>query len=431
MNSAGNIAASNAAAAHDSNGNGATAPSADLPKPGGRNEELAFHPSLEPNFGVEVELQILDRESGDLAPGAVRILKACEDDGVAGTTCELMQSMLEVKTGICRTVDEARDQLVARIGRVRNIATSLGYELAMASTHPFHHATTSTIFPDERYAKILERLQWLTYQRVMFGLHVHVGMPDGDTAIGVTNLLVRYLPHLIALSANSPFWQGVDTGLASTRVALYRLLPHAGIPQYFGDWKAFRHYCRVMLDCKTISSFKDIYWDIRPRPDFGTIEIRICDIPPTLTETLRLVALIRTLAVASLRLVKERPRVRRGAERRHWIAVENKWLATRYGLKATFVRTPSGKRRGLAQDVAELVEKLLPVARERGDDKYLAALRHPEKYETGADRQRKHFREHGDWKRLAMYLSEELARDLQALKGVAAPQPAVEAHASS
>ncbi len=431
MNSAGNSAASNAAAAHGSNGNGTIAPCAEAPKSVGRNEDLAFHPSLEPSFGVEVELQILDRESGDLAPGAVRILKACEDDGVAGTTCELMQSMLEVKTGICSTVDEARDQLVARIGRVRNIATSLGYELAMASTHPFHHATTSTIFPDERYAKILERLQWLTYQRVMFGLHVHVGMPDGDTAIGVTNLLVRYLPHLIALSANSPFWQGVDTGLASTRVALYRLLPHAGIPQYFGDWKAFRHYCRVMLDCKTISSFKDIYWDIRPRPDFGTIEIRICDIPPTLTETLRLVALIRTLAVASLRLVKERPRVRRGAERRHWIAVENKWLATRYGLKATFVRTPSGKRRGLAQDVAELVEKLLPVARERGDDKYLAALRHPEKYETSADRQRKHFREHSDWKRLAMYLSEELARDLQALKGVAAPQPAAEAHASS
>jgi len=429
MNSAGNNASSNGAAAHGSNGNGATAPCAEAPK-SGRNDDLAFHPSLEPNFGVEVELQILDRESGDLAPGAVRILQACEADGVAGTACELMQSMLEVKTGICRNVDEARDQLVARIGRVRNIATSLGYELAMASTHPFHHTTTSTIFPDERYAKILERLQWLTYQRVMFGLHVHVGMPDGDTAIGVTNLLVRYLPHLIALSANSPFWQGVDTGLASTRVALYRLLPHAGIPQYFEDWKAFRHYCRVMLDCGTISSFKDIYWDIRPRPDFGTIEIRICDIPPTLTETLRLVALIRTLVVASLRLVKEKPRVRRGAVRRHWIAVEHKWLATRYGLKATFVRNPSGKRRGLAQDVAELVDKLLPIAREHGDDKYLAALRHPEKIETGADRQRKNFREHGDWKKLATYLSEELARDLQALKGVAAPQPAAEAHAS-
>lgn len=422
----------NANAGVDATGRGSNGhvapPSPETAKGAGRCDDLAFHPSLEPNFGVEVELQILDLASGDLAPGAVRILKACEADGVAGTACELMQSMLEVKTGICRNVDEARDQLVTRIGRVRNIATSLGYELAMASTHPFHATTTSTVFPDERYAKILERLQWLTYQRVMFGLHVHVGMPDGDTAVSVTNLLVRYLPHLIALSANSPFWQGVDTGLASARVALYRLLPHAGIPQYFEDWKAFRHYCRVMLDCGTIQSFKDIYWDIRPRPDFGTIEVRICDIPPTLTETLRLVALVRTLTVALLRLVKAKPRVRNGAiQRHHWIAVENKWLATRYGLKATFVRTPSGKRRGLAQDIAENVEKLVPTAREFGDDKYLVPFRHLDKYETGADRQRKHFREHGDWKGLSMHLAEELARDLQALKGLVAPPPPAEA----
>jgi carboxylate-amine ligase len=377
-----------------------------------RNDELVFHPSAETNFGVEVELQILDRESGDLAPGAPRILKACEQDGVMGTAAELMQSMIEVKTGICRNVDEAKAQLFARIGRVRNIASSMGYELAMASTHPFHRTTTSTVFPAERYEKILERLQWLTYQRVMFGLHVHVGMPDGDSAIGVINLLVRYLPHLIALSANSPFWQGVDTGLASSRIALYRLLPHAGLPQYFANWKEFRNYCRVMLDCQTIGSFKDIYWDIRPRPDFGTIEVRVCDIPSTLTETLRLVALIRTLVVASLRLLKERPRVRRGDIRRHWIAVENKWLATRYGLKATYVRTPSGKRRGLAQDVAELIDKLMPIARETDDDKYLAGLKPIEKFEAGAERQRRHFRESGNWKSLALHLSDVLAHDL-------------------
>lgn len=381
-----------------------------------RHDELAFHPSAAPNFGVEVELQILDRESGDLAPGAVRILKACQEDGVAGTAAELIQSMIEVKTGICRSVDEAREQLLARIGRVRNIASSLGYDLATASTHPFHHTTTSTIFPGERYEKILERLQWITFQRVMFGLHVHVGMPDGDTAIGVINLLVRYLPHLIALSANSPFWQGVDTGLASSRVALYRLLPHAGLPPYFVDWREFRDYCRVMLDCGTISSFKDLYWDIRPRPDFGTIEVRICDVPPTLTETLGLVALVRTLVIAALRLVQERPRVGSDARMRHWIAVENKWLATRYGLKATFVRTPSGKRRGLAQDVAELIEKLAPIARESGDDKHLAIFRPIERFETGADRQRRLFREHGNWKALVAQLVSELARDFERAK---------------
>jgi carboxylate-amine ligase len=398
-------------------GSGAAAAAAtEAPASTKRSDELAFHPSPETNFGVEVELQILDRETGDLAPGAPRILKACEQEGVVGTAAELMQSMIEVKTGICRNVDEAKEQLLTRVTRVRNIAMSMGFELAMSSTHPFHRATTSTVFPAERYEKILERLQWLTYQRVLFGLHVHVGMPDGDTAIGVINQLVRYLPHLIALSANSPFWQGVDTGLASSRIALYRLLPHAGLPQYFADWKEFRDYCRVMLDCQTIGSFKDIYWDIRPRPDFGTIEVRVCDIPSTLTETLRLVALIRTLVIQQLRLLKERPRVALGAVKRHWIAVENKWLATRYGLKALYVRTPTGKRRPLAIDVAELIEKLMPIAREHGDDKYLAAFKPVEKYEAGADRQRRRFREKGDWKTLALHLADDLKRDLESPK---------------
>lgn len=400
------------------NQTGSAAPevSIETPAPAKRSDEILFHPSPEPTFGVEVELQILDRDTGDLAPGAPRILKACEEEGVIGTAPELMQQMIEVKTGICHNVDEAKDQLFARIGRVRNIASSLGYELAMASTHPFHRTTTSTIFPAERYEKILDRLQWLTYQRVMFGLHVHVGMPDGDTAIGVTNLLVRYVPHLIALSANSPFWQGVDTGLASSRVALHRLLPHAGLPQYFANWREFRNYCRVMRDCQTISSFKDIYWDIRSRPDFGTIEVRICDIPTTLAETMRLVALVRALVVQQMRLLQECPKVRRGDIRRHWIAVENKWLATRYGLKAMYVRTPSGKRRPLALDIAELVEKLIPIARETGDEKHLAAFKPIERYEAGADRQRRNFREKGNWKALSLGMAEELAREFDTAK---------------
>jgi carboxylate-amine ligase len=377
------------------------------------NEELIFHPSPEPTFGVEIELQILDRDTGDLAPGAVSILKACDEDAVEGTSPELMQSMLEIKTGVCRTVEEVREQLFARLKRVRNIASSLGFELAMGGTHPFNRTATGAIFPDERYERIRDRLGWLTYQRVMFGLHVHVGMPSGDTAIGAIGLLMQYIPHLIALSASSPFWQGVDTGLASSRTALYRLLPHSGLPLHFRNWKEFRQYCKVMMDCQTITSFKDIYWDIRPRPDFGTIEFRVCDMPQTLTETLRIVALIRSLAIAGLRLLEERPRVQRGDVRRHWIGVENKWLATRYGLQATYVRTPSGKRRALVSDVAELVERLLPIAREVGDEPYLAALKPVDKLETGAERQRRFFRETGNWKSLVDDMARQLREDLE------------------
>ncbi len=377
---------------------------------------MAFHPSAEPLLGVEIELQILDRETGDLAPGAVRILKMCEEDKVEGVTAELMQSMIEIKTGVCRSVDEVRDQLSARLRRVRNIASSLGFELAMAGTHPFHRTTTSTVFPAERYERIMDRLAWITYQRVMFGLHVHVGIPGGDLAIGTMNLLVRYLPHLIALSASSPFWQGVDTGLASTRMALYRLLPHSGLPAYFTSWKEFRGYCKVMIDCQTIASHKDIYWDIRPRPDFGTIEFRICDMPLTLTETLSIVALIHSLTIFALRLLADNPRMQRGDIRRHWIAVENKWLATRYGLEAMYVRTPSGKRRSLGHDLADLLDKLQPTAREAGNDKYLARLQPVDKIETGSDRQRRQYRESGNWKALMDYLVAQLLQDLEGAK---------------
>ena len=385
-----------------------------------KSEEMAFHPSPEPTIGVEIELQILDRDSGDLAPGAVRILKACEEEKIEGTSAELMQSMIEVKTGVCKNVGQVADQLFPRIHRVRNIASSLGFELAMAGTHPFHRTGTSTVYPDERYERIRDRLAWLTYQRVMFGLHVHVGMPSGDMAIGAINLLMQYIPHLIAVSASSPFWQGVDTGLSSSRIALYRLLPHAGLPLYFSNWKDFRNYCKVMKDCQTISSFKDIYWDIRPRPDFGTIEFRICDIPMTITETLRLVALIRSLTVAGLRLLQERPRLRRGDIKRHWIAVENKWLATRYGLQAMYIRTPSGKRRPLMNDLAELIDRVMPIAHEFGDDKYLAGLKPVEKIETGADRQRRHYREKGNWKALVDFMAAQLLQDLESAAPVKA-----------
>jgi glutamate---cysteine ligase / carboxylate-amine ligase len=385
-----------------------------------KSEELVFHGSHGPLLGVEIELQILDRDSGDLAPGAVRILKACEEEAIEGTSAELMQSMLEIKTGVCGSVDEVRDQLFARVKRVRNIASSLGFELAMAGTHPFHRTATSTVFPAERYEKILDRLAWLTYQRVMFGLHVHVGMPSGDLAIGAINLLMQYVPHLIALSASSPFWQGVDTGLASSRTALYRLLPHAGLPQYFTTWKEFRGYCKVMRDCQTISSFKDIYWDIRPRPDLGTIEFRVCDMPATLTQTLRLVAFIHALAVYGTRLLQERPRMRRGDIRKHWIAVENKWLATRYGLHAMYVRTPSGKRRNLARDVAEVIEKLMPIAREIGAEPYLLSLKPIDKIETGADRQRRMYREKGNWKALVDDIGGQLLHDLESEEAVKA-----------
>jgi carboxylate-amine ligase len=226
------------------------------------------------------------------------------------------------------------------------------------------------------------------------------------------SMLVQYLPHLLALSASSPFWQGVDTGLTSCRSALYRMLPHAGVPRHFRKWKEFRVFCQVMKECNALMSFKDIYWDIRPRPDLGTIEFRICDMPPTLAITFGLVALIRSLVIASLRLLEERPHLRRGDMRRHWVAVENKWLAIRYGLAGMCIRSPGGKKRQLRQDVADLLHRLTPIAKETGDLTFLTNLEPIDKFESGAARQRRLYRETGSWQAVMDDLVQRLASEL-------------------
>jgi carboxylate-amine ligase len=383
-------------------------------KPEPELEDLAFRPSPTTSLGVELELQILDRESGDLAPGAVRILSACAEEKIEGVSAELLQSMIEIKTGVCANVAEVRAALLPRVRRVRNIASSLGYDLAMGGTHPFNRTTTSTVYPAQRYERVEQRMAWLTYQIVVFGLHVHVGVPDGDMAIGLTNALVQYLPHLLALSANSPFWQGVDTGLASARSALFRLTPHVGVPHYFTRWKDLCSYVEVMRACQAIRNTKDIYWDIRPRPQTGTIEFRICDMPPSLAHTLALVALIRCLVIAARRVLEEKPRLRRGDLRSYWIVPENKWLAARYGLRAQCIRTPGGKRQPLAREVATLIDRLRPIAQETGDAPFLAALQPVEQLESGADRQRRLYRESGNWKAVVDDMRLRLAQELDA-----------------
>jgi glutamate---cysteine ligase / carboxylate-amine ligase len=379
-----------------------------------KSEELAFRGSASPTIGVELELMVLDPETGDLASGAIQILKGCEQDDLVRdqVSAELMQSMIEVKTGICQNVQEVQTALLPVLKRLRNIARSMGYDLAMAGTHPFHRTSNSAVFPSERYDRIYDRLAYMIHQRVVFGLHVHVGVPSGDMAIGITNVLVQHLPHLLAVSANSPFWQGVDSGLASCRTALFRSLPHAGVPRYFPGLKEFRTFFRVMRDCQAIQSTRDIYWDIRPRPELGTIEFRVCDVPTTVATTMSIVALIRSLVVATQRLLEERPHLRRGDMRRHWIAVENKWLATRYGLDAMYIRTPGGKRRPLNQDLNDLLQRLQPIAKEEGDDRFLAALLPIEDFETGAARQRRLYRESGQWRDLIADMTERLSQEV-------------------
>ncbi len=379
-------------------------------------ETLDFQGSPATTIGVELELPVLDKEDGLLVPGAPRILEACRSEGMDSVTAELMQSMLEVRTGVCNDATEARRQLFDSILRARNIAGSLGYDLAMFGTHPFQRINASAVSEDPRYARIANKLGWITYHRVAFGLHVHVGVSSGDEAIGLMNILVQYLPHLLALSANSPFWQGVDTGLASSRAVLYGLVAHSGVPIQFSCWKDFRAYCQMMRDCNAVLSFKGIKWDIRPRPDFGTIEVRICDAPASLDVGMALVALIRSLVISIKRMLADNPEAFRSDRRREWINTENRWLAARYGLDGIYIRSLKGKRRALGQELAELIERQMPVARESGDHAHLQRIGPITSFESGSAWQRRRYREHGEWRELIRESIERLGDELHGRK---------------
>ncbi len=361
------------------------------------HKDLTFSGCAETTLGVELELLILDPQTGELVPGALPILHACNQEGIDGVSGEFLLSMLEIKTGICRNVSEVKETLSSSLRRGNRIARSLGYHLAIGGTHPFNQGSLDHIFPHARYRRILSQQGWMATHEAIFGLHVHVGVPDADSAIGVMNLLVGYLPHLLALSANSPFWQGMDTGWASTRMRIFRPSPHAGIPQHCACWDDFCRYCAVLHEGGVLEATKDLYWDIRPRPQLGTLEFRIFDAPPTVSCLLGLTALTRCLVLHSLQLLKESPHLAKGDPRSGWLALENKWLASRYGLEAGCVREPGASPCSLAEDTASLLERLRPIARTVGEDGFLDVFRPVERFESGAARLRRLYRQTGSW----------------------------------
>jgi carboxylate-amine ligase len=361
-------------------------------------EDLNFANSTAGTIGVEVELQVLDHQTGDLAPGAQRILDTCLEEKIDGVTGEFLLSMLEVRTGICSNVAEVRNTLVPLIHRVRTLASAVGFDIGFGGTHPFGRPAMSAVSPGERYQRIQERQAFMAYQEAVYGLHIHIGVPSGDAAIGAVNLLVPYLPHLVALSANSPFWQGLDTGFASARARMFRPTGNSGLPPHFENWQGLCDYCEVLHGAGLIEATKDIYWDIRPRPGLGTIEFRVCDVPGRFSELLGIVALVRAMVLDALQAIESNPKLVQGDNKLFWLAGENSWLASRYGLLAQVVREPGMEPTTISDDVARLIERLDPLAVASGDGPFLRALTDLTIAETGTARQRHTYRETGSWR---------------------------------
>lgn len=328
---------------------------------------IAFNSSERATLGVEWELQIVDRDSRHLRQEAQELLAELPDlsadAAVPPLRHELMQSQIEVVTGICETVDEAKRDLARNVGRMREVMEPRGAVLTCSGTHPMDHWQDQSLSPGKRYGELVEQMQWLARRILTCGVHVHVGVRCKEKAIPIVNALAKYIPHFLALSASSPFWGGYDTGLASARSIVFGALPTSGPPPNLPGWPAFEEYLETLLKAGTIASIKEVWWDIRPHPDFGTIEIRMFDGIPTLREVGMAAALSQSLVEM---FDHQLDRGYSLPSPPSWVVNDNKWRATRYGLDARVITDSYGTTVPIRDDLYELVRELTPVAARLG-----------------------------------------------------------------
>jgi len=337
--------------------------------------DIAFNSSERSSLGVEVELAIVDRGSRELRSGASEMLRRLEKErGEPHPKAknELIESNIELVTGICSTVAEARADLEATLADLTPAAEGPGLALLCAGTHPFSDWAAQDITPNERYHRLVEEMQWTARRMAIFGIHTHVGVRSAEKAIAIANALAAYIPHFLALSASSPWFEGRDTGLASSRSKVFEGLPTAGVPQLLDGWTEFTELMQTLIAARAISSIREIWWDIRPHPNFGTVELRICDGMPTMTEIACVAALAQCLVEWLDTLID------RGYTLpcpKSWIVGQNKWRAARHGIDAHVIVDDRGALAPLREAIPELVEELTPVARRLGCEAELCYAR--------------------------------------------------------
>jgi carboxylate-amine ligase len=346
-----------------------------------------------PTLGVELELQLIDVETLALRSGIAEILARLPRQLEGSVKPELMQCYLEINTAICNSVAEVERDLSAKVRTVEAIAAECGLRLLWAATHPFSPWYGQEVTPNERYLGLIDLLQETARRLVTFGLHVHVGVDSGDKAIMIIDRIMGHLPTLLALSTNSPFWLARDTGLHSQRIKVMEGLPTAGLPPLMRNWSEYMWLLNHMVETGFIKTIREIWWDVRPHHNFGTVEIRICDLPPDLPSVLGLTALIQCLV---FQLSEEIDRGTYQFDCHPMMVRQNKWRACRFGMEAQLVDPSSRKTYPVRQIVRGLVEELRPTAEALDCRPYLELVLTMIEQPSGSERQRAVFTRTGD-----------------------------------
>jgi len=341
----------------------------------------------------------VDIETGEQIPLAPELLQQFPES--LRIKQELFTSTIEINTDIHNATDSCMQELANLRHQVLGKLNAMGGALLSSGTHPFSRWRNQQVSDDPRYVRLLERLQWMAYRFNIFGIHVHVGMPNGDACIHVMNELLPISPVFLAISANSPFWQSDDTGLSSARVKVFEGLSQGGMPFYFNNWQDFEHCAGRLLATGSIDSVRDIWWEMRPHPDFGTLEIRIGDMPATCSDAAAYIAYVRAECMAAIGVEPSR-KVHPSLVR------ENRWRACRYGMRAEIINPLNEE----IIPVLTWIEKRLDwLASNGADDRDISIvseqLQHWRQSGDGAMRQRRMLQQSGDLKQVVAHMHQE------------------------
>jgi carboxylate-amine ligase len=365
-------------------------------------------PSL--SIGIEEEYQSIDPVTRNLRSHIhAEIVEKGKTLLAERVKPEMHQSVVEIGTGVCRNIKEAKEEIRSIRRQIIGLARDNNLRLAAGGTHPFAQWQEQEIYPDDRYKTIVEDMKIVARANLIFGLHVHIGVEDRETAIQIMNGARYFLPHILALSANSPFWMGMDSGLRSYRCKVFDKFPRTQIPDLYQSWSEFENYVNLLIHTKCIDNAKKIWWDIRPHPYFPTLEFRICDIPMRLDETIAIAAICQAV-IAKLYKLHERNLAFRHYSRA--LIMENKWRAARYGLDGKLI--DFGKQTEVP--TRDLIGEILEFVREETEEldsvEEIGYVHRILEHGNGADRQLKVFAETGDLKQVVDYMIEETEQGL-------------------
>jgi carboxylate-amine ligase len=364
-----------------------------------------------PDFtlGIEEEFQIIDPESGGLRSHVSQLMKQSEVALAEKVSRELHQSVIEIGSQVCANIGEARQEVTATRAALCRIARDNGLRIAAAGTHPFTHWSEVTTTENERYNKILDDLQVVARANVIFGLHVHVGIEDRDTLIHIFNMARYFVPHVMALAVNSPFWCGRDTGWKSYRTKIFEKFPRTGIPNTFRSYREFDELIGDLIQTNSIDSGKMLWWEIRPHHRFPTLEFRCCDVPMRVDETICFAALFQALVAKLYRLHQRNLSFRL---HRRTLIEENRWRAARWGVSGNLIDLGKMREVPTAELMGELLEFVEEVVDELGVRNELGYIHQILENGTGADRQLDVWNRNQDFKELVDYIADETERGL-------------------